>query len=321
MGRRPPLSRWQQFCRLLSRRYPGQLSAPYASLPAAPVSAPTEGAAADGQAPPVPLPTVFAPARGSDVQLVLELCEQWQVKAALWGMASVEPAVLAEAELLWLDPAPAMSECRRLSPDQDWWFVLPGCPVGELADRGLAQFSGLPRELSVAAWLADRETCDWAPGQLARSGIRQASLLLNDGEILTLGPFGANSTRALEGMRLQQLIPELFRMSSAERLLPAREAPRWPGRFRLDAMTPRPPAEVNLAHLLAGHGGALGWVQWLVVGPGEAVAPRAPASAQLEDPHKVRLTDHVVRDMFDPAERFWMPGDPMPLPSAYIPGD
>jgi len=262
---------------------------------------------------------VFAPARGSEVQAVLELCEQWQVKVALWGMAQVEPALLAEAELLWLDPAPFMAEHRRLAPDQNWWFVLPGCPVGTLSDLGLAQFAQLPPDLTVAAWLADREACEWSPGRLAQSGIRQASLLLNDGEILTLGPFGTSSTQALEGMRLQQLIPQLFRMASAERLTAAFEAPRWPGRFRLDAMRPQPPADVSLAHLLAGHGGGLGWVQWLVVGPGQA-SPRWDSSvAELEDPHRVRLSDHVVRDLFDPAERFWMPGDDPPLPAAFEP--
>src|SRR5690606_37286712 len=114
-------------------------------------------------------------------------------------------------------------------------------------------------------WLADRTLCDWDTGLTGHSGVVYASVLLADGVLAGLGPFGEQNTKPLEGARLQKLVSSLFQVSASSEAQACYQERRWPARYRLDALRPGDGHTVNLAHLLLGHGGDLGWLEWLVL--------------------------------------------------------
>src|SRR5690606_41435032 len=51
----------------------------------------------------------------------------------------------------------------------------------------------------------------------------------------------------------------------------------WPARYRLDALLPASGREVNLSHLLLGHGGDLVWIEWLIFSAIPAESPERQA--------------------------------------------
>ena len=164
-----------------------------------------------------------------------------------------------------LEVDPSSLDTFTHDPETGQWTAQPGCRVGELAASGLPQLRDAPPEWTLAAWLA--RSRDWMPGATAMSGVVQAELLFSDGTIETLGPFGASDVRPLRSAMVQRLVPALFQLSSSPDAVMCREAPQWPCRYRLDALQPAAPAEVNLAQLLLGHGGALAWVESVTLIP------------------------------------------------------
>ncbi|MBP6020619.1 MAG: hypothetical protein KA735_14115 [Burkholderiaceae bacterium] len=205
----------------------------------------------------------LVPKQAADVHHVRALCAEYGVTLALDGIPFA--ARIMDKPVLWINPGDAMGGCQRLAPDSSKWFVQPGCLLGDLVEAGFTQFADLPYHITVAAWLADRSLCDWAPGQTSLSGVEHVSLLLADGSSTSLGPFGEHNQKPLSGVRMQQLVPALFQLANSADAQACMAAPRWPGKFRLDALLPNNGQSPNLAHLLLGHGGELGWVEWLVI--------------------------------------------------------
>ncbi|HUH39370.1 MAG TPA: hypothetical protein VL024_00725 [Castellaniella sp.] len=261
----------------------------------------------------------LVPARMTDVYHARSLCAEHGITLALDGVS--QSARLDESPVLWVEPGPDMARFDRMGTGDSRWFVQPGCLIGDLEQAGLAQFRDLPPHLTVAAWLADREYCDWDQGRTADSGLLHAMIMLDDGTQANLGAFGAQNQKPLDSLRVQQMIPRLFELlnppgdtgpaapaSADGRPVPA---PWWPGRYRLDALQPDAEGGINLAHLLLGHGGDLGWVEWVVLDE------RAPAwqtrpyeqryfrrSADLATQHR----DRAIKALFDPSGLFPNPG-------------
>ncbi|NYT58909.1 hypothetical protein H0A65_08225 [Alcaligenaceae bacterium] len=204
----------------------------------------------------------LVPKKAADVHKARALCAEHGVLMALDGVPHA--ARLDEQAVLWVDPGRDMSMCQRLEPGSTRWFVQPGCLLGELDAVGFSQFADLPCHITVAAWLADRVLCDWDTGATGASGLVHASVLLADGTVASLGPFGEQNKKPLEGARLQKLVASLFQLSAGPEAQACRAESRWPARYRMDALFPADGKTVNLAHLLLGHGGDLGWVDWLV---------------------------------------------------------
>jgi len=220
----------------------------------------------------------------ADVPRVLSLCREHGVVLALDGLSM--PARAVGRPTLRLRPGRSLARFKRLEDHGNLWFVQPGCTLGELAKAGLSAFSALPASTTAAAWLADRTLVDFMPGQTARSGLAHLQLLLPDGDMLTLGPFGHDDARPLDTDRSRQLVSSLFRLTaggSARGWLPAAF---WPLRYRLDALMAHEQAPINLAHLLLGHGGDLGWVQWMVID-----ADTLDASAGMKSRYSTDLVD------------------------------
>ncbi|WP_233161501.1 MULTISPECIES: hypothetical protein [unclassified Achromobacter] len=184
-----------------------------------------------------------------------------------------------------------------------------------LAQAGLAQFAGLPADLTVAAWLASRAHAAASPGRACPPGLVSADVMLADGALETLGPFGASGGVPLRSGTGQALVPALYTLSTRAGAAWCRAQAAWPARYRLDALAPPPPAEANLAGLLAGHEGALAWVDSVVL---QAITPPVSGSGNAAGvgaappayPAEARALDAYIKDAFDPAGLY--PDAPLP---------
>jgi len=243
-GRRAPASPWEQFCQRMRAAVVGAFHAQDGF----------DGATANQ--------AWLTPRQTTDVHHARRLCVEHGVALALDH--STGPDWPLKRPVLWVNPDAALGVCERLQPDGSMWFVQPGCTLGQLDALGLPGFRDLPAHLSVAAWLSDRSLCNWETGATARSGLSHLSVLLADGSSVVLGPFGAQQETPLTTATQRQLVSGLFSLLASHAAQHCLDAAQWPCRYRLDALRPRNGADVNLAHLLAGHSGQLGWVEWLV---------------------------------------------------------
>ena len=290
MARRPPASPWEAFCQRLERLVSGRFEA----------LAHVQG---HGRA-------RLIAEKATDLHHAQALCAEYGVVLALDGPMVREPD---DRPVLWVDAGNGLASFERLEPGSASWFVQPGVMVGELEAVGFTQFATLSPCLTVAEWLADRQYWPHATGTLADSGLLFASVLLGDGTQAGLGPFGEANTRPLKGLRVQNLVSSLFRLVMDDDADACLAVGHWPARFRVDTLRPVGGRGVNLANLMAGHGGALGWLEWLVMQPvqgpeviasmpGTLPGDLQPEIVALEAPAK-RL-DAAVKTLFDPEGRF-----------------
>ncbi|WP_454691846.1 hypothetical protein [Achromobacter aloeverae] len=256
----------------------------------------------------------WRPVSVADVRVARGLCEEYGVVMALAETRGQAPG----RPCLWVDPsgldalqrledAPPLPPAASLT-SASRWRAGPGVTMARLAEAGLAQFAGLPGEMMVAAWLAGRRHMNGTPGLACPPGLVSVDVMLADGALETLGPFGASGGLPLRSATGQALIPALYMLSGRPGAAWCRGQAAWPARYRLDALNPLPPAEANLAGLLAGHEGALAWIESVVLqaapaaGSGQVQATPYPAEARALDAH--------IKDAFDPAGLY--PEAPLP---------
>lgn len=249
----------------------------------------------------------------ADVRHARDLCAEHGVVLVLDGVDY--PSFPVGQSILRVDPAPAMAQCQPMPDAPDLWFVQPGCTVGELQQAGLPQFADFPSYLSVAACIADRTLMNWPTGQTWRSGLSMASVVLADGSTGVLGAFGPENRQPLATMTLQTLIPGLFRLAADVAAVDCLQSGYWPGRYRLDALSPQSGRTVNLSHLLLGHGGDLAWVDWMVFHavPNPVTPPVLQGWGQATGResdlwYTAQGLDLQVKGMFDPCGIFPHPG-------------
>lgn len=242
------------------------------------------------------------PAAMQDVYRARTLCVEFGITMALDGIQ--HSSRLDDGPLLWVEPGLEMARFNRLGPEDSRWFVQPGCLIGDLEAAGLPQFKDQPPHLTVAAWLADRQTCDWDYGATNNSGVVHALVMLADGTQANLGAFGVNNKKPLGNLRVQNMIPQLFELANSANLDTLQQDNFFNGKYRLDALKPVQAVDINLAHLLLGHGGELGWLEWVVLD--------AAGAAPIERAYDVRYgnreqtiksehsTDVAIKNLFDP---------------------
>lgn len=285
-GRRLPATGWEAFCQRAGQVVSGRFHV----LP--------ERAGAHSAR--------LIPGAAGDLHHVRALCVQYGVCLLLDG---VEHQELSEgAPVLWVDPGMEVGACERLETDSPKWFVQPGCLLGQLAEQQLPGFGAMPFHMTVAAWLADRSLCGWPTGQTLRSGVTHMSVLLADGNSVVLGPFGAQEQQPLTPA-LRRLVSGLFQLSAGAEAQACRGHEQWPSRYRLDALTPHDAQGINLAHLMLGHGGNLGWVEWVVLDErllgtqadvsGSGREWCGPRDAALRA--QAHALDAHIKDLFDPS--------------------
>lgn len=295
MGRRVSRDPWTAFCERLTRLVQGQVM---------------DFGLRDGRG-----SARLVPQSAADVRHAHALCVESGVLLALEGLNYASSH--AESSVLWVEVGAGLSTFQPLPGDDTKWFVQPGCLLGDLANAGLHRFQDSPPYTTVAAWLADRSQCNWRSGQTWRSGLLHASVLLADGSQARLGPFGEKNRAPLDTMSLQRLVPALFGLMGQPAGRACRAQEWWPARYRLDALAPEPGHEVNLAHLLLGHGGDLAWVDWLVFekdGPSSAADESAPEFSILHAASNEDIEMHAsdvdeqVKALFDPDGLYPHPG-------------
>lgn len=155
----------------------------------------------------------MVPAGMQDVFQVRALCHEFGITLALDGIPS--GARLDGEPVLWVEPGAAIARCERLGESDPRWFVQPGCLLGDLEAVGLRQFRDQPAHLTVAAWLADRRSCDWDAGHTIDSGLVHAQVLLGDGTRANLGAFGVDNQKPLDNVRVQSMVPRLFELAAS----------------------------------------------------------------------------------------------------------
>ena len=273
MGRRTPATPFEQFCARLARTCLGRVRTEALKAPAA-------------QAPQAWL----EPVRHEDVAHARALCQEYRVALRLDG--DPRPTARAQATL-WVSPQTEGATFSLVDAQAGIWKADAGCTVAQLTETGVFAGMVLPPELSLAQWLAWPETLpsvlrgaalrdnDRARGQPSASGgglgicepesvmlqalrlVERAEVLLADGTVEMLGPFGATAQAPLRSLTVQRLVPKLFELAGSEAAHRCAQVTPWPARYRLDALMATAAHEPNLAQLFFGHQGRLGWVQTL----------------------------------------------------------
>ena len=273
MGRRTPATPFEQFCARLARTCLGRIRTEALNAPA-------------GQAPQAWL----EPVRHEDVAHARALCQEYRVALRLQG----DPRPTAHAQAtLWVSPQTEGATFSLVDAQAGIWKADAGCTVAQLTETGVFAGMSLPPDLTLAQWFAWPETLpgmlrgaalrdeDRARGQPSASGGREgtcepgsvmlqalrrvvrAEVLLADGTVEMLGPFGATAQAPLRSLTVQRLVPKLFELAGSEAAYRCAQVTPWPARYRLDALMATAAHEPNLAQLFFGHQGRLGWVQTL----------------------------------------------------------
>jgi hypothetical protein len=285
MGRRPPRSPWSAFIQRLRLLCSGRVDD-------------VGEAAGTGHG-------RLAPAGPEDVRQARGLCAEYGV---VLGLSGGSPADAAPGRsILWVDPV-NLNQLHKIDGPQPRWHAEPGVTLDALVQAGLGQFAQAPPPLTLAQWLAQRRYAAWPTGRIDLSGIHSADVLFADGVTESLGPFGAEDGQPLRSVTVQRLVPSLFMLSTGADGRWCRAQDAWPARYRLDALDPTPPAGVNLAHLLHGHGGTLAWVEGVVLrdtGEAGGKADRVTsAENEVGASPAARALDARIKALFDPLERY-----------------
>ncbi len=273
MGRRTPAPPFEQFCARLARTCLGRLRTEALSATAA-------------QAPQAWL----EPVRHEDVAHARALCQEYRVALRLEG--DPRPTARTQATL-WVSPQTEGATFSLVDAQAGIWKVDAGCTVAQLTETGV--FAGMvqPPELTLAQWFAwpdtsgalmpsaalrdEDHTLSQPLAPIGRHGtceprsvmlqalqrVERAEILLADGTVEILGPFGAAAQAPLRSLTVQRLVPKLFELAGSEAAQRCAPVTPWPGRYRLDALMTTATHEPNLAQLFFGHQGRLGWVQTL----------------------------------------------------------
>lgn len=255
-GRRTPASPWGQFCARLSRTCVGKVR--------------WDQDAQSRQA-------WLEPARAVDVMHAQALCGELGVQLLLLGSEATPDLA---RPILWVDSRSDSAQFELVDPASGLWRVDAGVTLATLRQHGVGIFER--SSVDEANNDSDKQTlAQWFAGPMAgslmHSGIVRAEVLLADGTLELLGPFGAQASTPLRSLSLQSKIPKLFELAQSSQAALCAQSVRWPLRYRLDALMPQSGDSLNLAWLFQGHGGSLAWLQtlWLQT---PTVAPSSDSS-------------------------------------------
>jgi hypothetical protein len=295
-GRKSSASPWGQFCARLARTTQGAFSC-HEDL-----------ARQVGR---------LMPAREQDIFHAHALCSEYGVQFWLDGLPTEPPE---HKPILWVQAGCAWATAEPLAQRDETpeiWRVEAGYGISGLLAHGFDWLQDVNSTWSIAQWLASPQASGWGYGQGATSGIVKVRVLMADGTVADLGPFGAQATEPLQSITVQKLVPKLFELTHTDIARACSSHLSWPGRLRLDALTPLASQEINLSHLLTGHAGSLVWLLcvWLEKTPQAAYTKLGSQSAQtaaLSNPQLSELLelDVKIKNAFDPIGLF----APLPAP-------
>lgn len=281
-GKAPELSPWDQFILELQRKTQGSVRVLDSNL---------------GQA----LCTVQ---QSTDMHHARQLCQTFGVKLYV----GADPILLEDQTepVLGLDVS-HLNQLMPVNEQQTQWFMQAGVTVAQLRTQGFAIPAEVPAELWVIQWLGEPQYQSYALSQLQHSGLVHASLLMADGSLGSLGPFGVQNSKPLNTATLRAVVPQLFQLASAPVAAALLALPDWLAQYRLDILSMQNPS-LNLAHLLLGAGQDLGLLDWVVLDKNDWQA--APLCRVLEPASAEHLLyaqelDAAVKAVFDPDALFF----------------
>lgn len=284
-GKTPEIGQWDQLILQLQRKTQGELRV-----------LEVEQAEIEEQAKQV----VFRASSLTDLHYARQLCHAFEASLYLWGcniqiIDSIEPIV-------WLDMT-ALNQLMPIDQHKSQWFMQAGVSMGQLKEAGFDAVGSLPDDLTIANWLANPHYHSYALSELSQSGLEHASLMTADGSVNSLGSFGVQNTKPLNTKFLQQVVPQLFELATSETAQALLDQPNWLGRYRLDIFNSEN-KELNLAHLLLGHSGDLGILEWVVINKDRLKI--LPSMSFRSEPEETTLQiaaeelDAAVKSAFDP---------------------
>ena len=285
-GRRTPATPWGQFCARLSRTCVGS------------VTWDKEDQSTQAW---------LKPARAIDVMHAQVLCLELGVQLILLNSdAEPDPG----RPILWVDSRAEWAQLELIDAEAGLWRADAGVTLWTLHQQGVGLFSdtfdATHAHQTLAQWFASP-----FDGRLMRSGIVQAEVLLSDGTLEMLGPFGASGSRPLKSLSLQKKIPRLFELAQSSQAVLCAQCEDWPLRYRLDGLMPQSGNSPNLAWLFQGHGGSLAWLQaiWLQMPmPAAGVTEPLPSLKDSVDPvaagRAATELDQSIKQTLDPSGVF-----------------
>lgn len=285
-GRRTSATPWGQFCARLSRTCVGS------------VNWDQENQSTQAW---------LKPARPVDVLHAQALCRELGVQLILLSSeAYPDPG----RPILWVDSRAEWAQLELVDATAGLWRADAGVTLWTLHQQGVGIFSdtfdATHAHQTLAQWFASP-----FEGLLTHSGIVQAEVLLADGTLEMLGPFGAAGSRPLKSLSLQKKIPTLFELAQSPQAALCAQYENWPLRYRLDGLMPQSGDSLNLAWLFQGHGGSLAWLQalWLQIPmPASMVTEALPSFQEAVDPASVRQAalelDQSIKQTLDPTGVF-----------------
>lgn len=242
---------------------------------------------------------VFKPSALTDLYHARQSCHTFGARLCVLGLQA--PLSESTTPIVWLDLS-ALNQLLPLDAQKNQWFMQAGVSMGQLREAGFAIDPAAADTLNVAQWLADAQYQPRQLAQLAHSGLVHASLLTADGAVNSLGLFGVRNGKPLNTAFLQRIVPQLFQLAASELAQVLLAQPQWLGRYRLDIFGPDNSA-LNLAHLLLGHGGSLGILEWVVLDK-TAQQASAPSAAMPKADSTLQIAatelDAAVKQLFDP---------------------
>lgn len=240
----------------------------------------------------------------ADLHHARQLCHAFGVSLYLWGV----PYEVAEVfgPILWLDVS-ALNQLEPVDEANEQWFMQAGVSMRQLKAVGFEGVDALPEDLTVAVWLANAQLQHYPLRQIEESGLEHASLLQADGSVSSLGAFGVQNTKPLNTVFLRQLIPQLFQLCASEAAQELLSQPYWLGRYRLDILDSQRNPAPNLAHLLLGHGGDFGLLEWVVMNKNKRKPPPVLVPHKSTEPLlqiSAQELDAAIKALFDADDLF-----------------
>lgn len=240
---------------------------------------------------------LFRPTVLADLHHARQLCHAFGIKLYLWGTNELD---VEHLPCLWLDYS-ALTQLTALNSEEQQWFVQPGATVAQLRQVGFSIPAFCSDELLAVDWLSRPEFHAYNTLQTQYSGLVHASLLMADGSVSSLGAFGQANTKPLNTPELRRLVPQLFQLANSELAAPVLAVASWPGRYRWDIFDPRNTA-LNLSHLLLGHQGDLGIVEWFVLDKSQMKPAPASTAGTVDALLKIQVEEieTAIKYYFDP---------------------
>ena len=252
-----------------------------------------------------------SPTNAAQVRMLLQWCTQLKLQLVPAGVClglddPLENELLRPADLYSRVSPTVPTICidvrrhlTQLAPEEGGrvWRAGPGCTIGELPTAiadDLLSHPDVHAGQTLASWFA-RSGCS--------RYLQAVDVMLSDGSLERFGPLGAGGVPSVRSPIAKRLIPALFQMLCEPLAQAWCTSDNWPLRYRLDAIRVDQRRVPDMARLLAGSRGTLGWVEEFTFDTAHAVETAGAAAQSGCHPEALAL-ERRIKALFDPSDIF-----------------